>query len=45
MTSQLRRKELVLGVLPFIVIILLFVVALSLFPALALWLPNAFSHH
>jgi len=38
-------KELVLGVLPFIVIILLFVVALSVFPQLALWLPNAFFHH
>ncbi len=38
-------KELMLGVLPFIIIILLFVVALSVFPALALWLPNAFFHH
>lgn len=45
MTSQLRRKELVLGVPPFIVIILLFVVALSLFPARAPWLPNALFHH
>ena len=42
---DISLKELVLGVLPFIVIILLFVVALSLFPALALWLPNAFFHH
>jgi C4-dicarboxylate transporter, DctM subunit len=41
---DISLKELVLGVLPFIVIILLFVVALSLFPALALWLPNAFFH-
>jgi TRAP-type mannitol/chloroaromatic compound transport system permease large subunit len=36
-------KELVLGVLPFIVIILLFVVLLSAFPEFALWLPQAFS--
>jgi C4-dicarboxylate transporter, DctM subunit len=42
---DISLKELVLGVLPFIVIILLFVVALSLFPALALWLPSAFFHH
>ena len=42
---DISLKELVLGVLPFIVIILMFVVALSLFPALALWLPNAFFHH
>ncbi|HXU65903.1 MAG TPA: TRAP transporter large permease [Casimicrobiaceae bacterium] len=42
---DISLKELVLGVLPFIVIILLFVVALSLFPAHALWLPNAFFHH
>lgn len=38
-------KELVLGVLPFIVIILLFVVVLSIFPALATWLPSAFFRH
>ncbi|HEX6136115.1 MAG TPA: TRAP transporter large permease [Casimicrobiaceae bacterium] len=35
-------QELVLGVLPFIVIILLFVLVLSVFPGLALWLPSAF---
>jgi tripartite ATP-independent transporter DctM subunit len=35
-------RELVLGVLPFIVIILVFVVLLSAFPQIALWLPHAF---
>jgi C4-dicarboxylate transporter, DctM subunit len=35
-------KELVFGVLPFIAIILLFVLVLSIFPQLALWLPDAF---
>ncbi|MBS0326594.1 MAG: TRAP transporter large permease [Proteobacteria bacterium] len=38
-------KELVLGVLPFIVIILLFVVVLSIFPQIATWLPHAFFKH
>ena len=37
--------ELVLGVLPFIVIILGFVVLLSAFPQIALWLPHAFFRH
>ena len=35
-------KELVFGVAPFIAIILLFVLVLSIFPQLALWLPDAF---
>jgi TRAP-type C4-dicarboxylate transport system permease large subunit len=35
-------RELVLGVLPFIAIILAFVVVLSAFPQIALWLPHAF---
>ena len=38
-------RELVLGVLPFIVIILGFVVLLSAFPQIALWLPHAFFRH
>ncbi|HEX8739291.1 MAG TPA: TRAP transporter large permease [Casimicrobiaceae bacterium] len=42
---DISLKELVLGVLPFIVIILLFVVVLSIFPQLATWLPQAFFRH
>ena len=38
---DIRLKELVLGVMPFIVIILLFVVLISVFPQIVLWLPNA----
>ena len=38
-------RELVLAVLPFIVIILGFVVLLSAFPQIALWLPHAFFRH
>ena len=38
---DIRLKELVLGVMPFIVIILLFVVLVSVFPQIVLWLPNA----
>jgi tripartite ATP-independent transporter DctM subunit len=39
---DISLKELVIGVLPFILIILLFVVAFSFFPGLATWLPSAF---
>ncbi|MGH8801315.1 MAG: TRAP transporter large permease subunit, partial [Casimicrobiaceae bacterium] len=42
---DIKLKELMLGVLPFIAIILLFVVVLSIFPALATWLPTAFFRH
>ncbi len=42
---DISLRELVLGVLPFIVIILAFVVLLSAFPQIALWLPHAFFHH
>jgi C4-dicarboxylate transporter DctM subunit len=38
-------KELVLGVLPFIVIILAFVVLISVFPQIVLWLPGTFFQH
>ena len=38
---DIRLKELVLGVMPFIIIILLFVVLISVFPQIVLWLPNA----
>jgi tripartite ATP-independent transporter DctM subunit len=42
---DISLRELVLGVLPFIVIILAFVVLLSAFPQIALWLPQAFFRH
>ncbi|HXR56926.1 MAG TPA: TRAP transporter large permease [Casimicrobiaceae bacterium] len=42
---DISLRELVLGVLPFIAIILAFVVLLSAFPQIALWLPHAFFHH
>jgi len=42
---DISLRELVLGVLPFIAIILAFVVVLSAFPQIALWLPHAFFHH
>ena len=41
---DIHLRELVLGVLPFIAIILAFVVLLSAFPQVALWLPRAFFH-
>jgi C4-dicarboxylate transporter, DctM subunit len=42
---DIELKELLWGVLPFIVIIIAFVAAISAFPQIALWLPNLFFAH
>lgn len=41
---DISLKNLVWGVTPFIVIMLLFVVVISIFPQIALWLPNLYFH-
>jgi tripartite ATP-independent transporter DctM subunit len=42
---EISLKQLVWGVTPFIVIMLLFIVVISLLPQIALWLPNLFFQH
>ena len=42
---DITLKQLVWGVTPFIVIMMLFVVAISLMPQIALWLPDLFFKH
>ncbi|MEO8847827.1 MAG: TRAP transporter large permease subunit, partial [Casimicrobiaceae bacterium] len=42
---DITLKQLVWGVMPFIVIMMLFIVAISLAPGIALWLPNLFFQH
>ncbi|HJU24528.1 MAG TPA: TRAP transporter large permease, partial [Casimicrobiaceae bacterium] len=41
---DISLKDLVLGVLPFIAIMLAFIVVISAYPQIALWLPNVFFH-
>jgi TRAP-type C4-dicarboxylate transport system permease large subunit len=42
---DIQLKELLWGVLPFILIIIAFVAAISAFPQVVLWLPDLFFAH
>jgi tripartite ATP-independent transporter DctM subunit len=41
---DISLKDLIFGVTPFIVIMIAFIVVISAFPGIALWLPNLFFH-